>query len=268
MIWGPEPRLAHALINAVAVLIIACPCALGLATPMSIMVATGQGARAGVLIKDASALELLSQVDMLVIDKTGTLTEGKPRLTAVQVAPGFNEDQVLHMAASLEQNSEHPLAAAIVQGAKDKALVLSKPDDFESWTGKGVKATIEGHRVALGSAALFPGRALSALLPQAESWRQTGETVLFVFIDDALAGILGVADPIKATTAEALKQLHDEGLRIVMLTGDHPMTAAVVAKKLSIDTVIAGVLARSKSRDDQGAAGARAQHRHGGRRHE
>jgi Cu+-exporting ATPase len=245
--WGPAPRVSHALINAVAVLIIACPCALGLATPMSIMVATAQGAHAGVLIKDAAALEILSKVDTLVIDKTGTLTEGKPRLTAVKAAAGFSEDQVLQAAASLERHSEHPLAAAVIQGAQDKRLILSAPNGFESLTGKGVRAIVDGRRVALGSAAFFSDQDVNALRSQAEHWRQTGATVMFVSINETVAGILAVADPIKATTADALKQLHHEGLKIVMLTGDHSETAAAVAKTLSIDRVIAGVLPDQKA---------------------
>jgi Cu+-exporting ATPase len=245
--WGPAPHFAHAFINAIAVLIIACPCALGLATPMSIMVATGQGAQAGILVKEASALETLSKVDTLVIDKTGTLTEGKPRLMAVKAAEGFNEAQVLQAAASVEHHSEHPLAAAIIQGAKDKSAALTPADHFQSFTGRGVKAQVNGHRIALGNATLFSKEDRSSLQADAEDWRSKGQTVMYLSIDEKLAGILGVADPIKETAAEALKGLRVEGLHIVMLTGDHPETAAFVAKKLGIDTVIAGVLPDGKA---------------------
>jgi Cu+-exporting ATPase len=247
-VFGPEPRMAHAVVNAVAVLIIACPCALGLATPMSIMVATGKGAASGVLFKNAEAIEVMRKVDTLVVDKTGTLTEGKPQVVAVVTADG-TEASLVRFAASLEQGSEHPLAAAMVEGAKTRGLALVTATDFASTTGKGVTGTIEGHRVALGNVKLMDDLrvAVGALGPQAESMRGDGQTVMFVAVDGKLTGIIGVADPIKGTTAEAIRDLHGEGIRVVMLTGDAKTTASAVAKKLGIDEVIAEVLPDEKA---------------------
>jgi len=209
--YGPEPRLAHAIINAVAVLIIACPCALGLATPVSIMVGTGKGATLGVLIKNAEALEIMEKVDTLVVDKTGTLTEGRPKLISVQTAQGFREDDVLRFAASLERASEHPLAEAIVRGAEEQGILLSSTDQFASITGKGVTGSIKGHKVALGNIKLFEELSIDPgnLPDMAETGRGNGQTVMFVAIDNKAAGIIGVADPIKASTAQAIQDLHD-----------------------------------------------------------
>jgi Cu+-exporting ATPase len=245
---GPQPRLAHALVNAVAVLIIACPCALGLATPVSIMVGTGRGALAGVLIRDAEALEILSKVDTLVIDKTGTLTEGKPRLAAIQPQPGWSELDLLHLAASLERGSEHPLAAAIDGAAQDKAVALSEAKDFRSFTGQGVTGVVKGKSVALGNAALFQnlGISLGNLLHEAEDLRREGATAVFLAVDRQPAGLLAVTDPIRASTPEAIRLLHQEGLRILMLTGDSRSTADAVARKLGIDAVEAEVLPARK----------------------
>jgi len=242
-IWGPEPRLVHAVVNAVAVLIIACPCALGLATPMSVMVGTGRGAQAGVLIRDAAALERLEAVDTLVVDKTGTLTEGKPRLVTVIPAPGFDELRLLRLAASLERGSEHPLASAIVSGATERGVSLSPVEDFRSLTGKGVMGTVEGARVALGNAALMESLPVEAgaLAERAEALRAEGQTVVLVAVDGQVAGALGVADPVKSSTPEALALLREEGLRVVMLTGDSQTTADAVARRLGITEVIAGV---------------------------
>jgi Cu+-exporting ATPase len=248
-VWGPSPRMAHALINAVAVLIIACPCALGLATPMSIMVATGKGATLGVLFKNAEAIELLRKVDTLVIDKTGTLTEGKPKLVAVKPADGMEEERLLRLAASLERGSEHPLAAAIVAGAEARKISLIPVQDFKSLTGKGVRGRIEGKDVALGNRKLLDELGVdgSLLRDQAEAMRSDGQTVMFVAVEGKLAGLIGVADPIKQTTPGAIRQLHKEGIRVVMLTGDSRTTANVVAAKLSIDEVIAEVLPEDKA---------------------
>ncbi len=249
-IWGPEPRLAHAMINAVAVLIIACPCALGLATPMSIMVGSGRGAMAGVLIKNAEALEVLEKVNTLVTDKTGTLTLGKPQLSAIVAMPGFGEDEILRLGASLERASEHPLAAAIIAAAAKKELTLTAVDGFESHTGKGVSGRIDGRPVAIGNAGLLEALKLGLGEPagiRAEAMRAEAQTVMFVAVDGKLAGLIGVADPIKDTTAEAIRQLHDEGVQVVMLTGDSQATADAVGKKLGIDRVIAGVLPEQKS---------------------
>lgn len=247
--WGPEPRLAHAIINAVAVLIIACPCALGLATPMSIMVGTGKGATAGVLIKNAEALEIMEKVDTLVVDKTGTLTEGKPRLVAVQAASGFDDAEVLHLASSLERASEHPLAEAIVRGAEQKGLTLVQTDNFESVTGKGVTGKVDGRMVALGNVKLLEGLDIDpgALPRQAEAGRAEGQTVMFIAIDGKAAGLVGVADPIKDSTPEAIRNLHAEGVKVVMLTGDSRTTAQAVAGKLGIDRVDAEVLPDQKA---------------------
>ena len=253
LLWsllGPEPRLAYALVNAVAVLIIACPCALGLATPMSIMVGTGRGATAGVLIKNAEALEILEKVDTLLVDKTGTLTEGKPRLSAVETASGNNESEILRLAAALEKASEHPLAAAIVGAARKKGLELPEAQNFQSLTGKGVTGTVEGRRVALGNRSLLrelgidPGN----LAGRAEALQQDGQTVVFVAVGDAVGGLVAVEDPIKKSTPEAIRLLRAEGVRIVMLTGDSRNTAAAVARKLGLvkDDVEAEVLPHQK----------------------
>jgi len=252
IILGPEPRLAHAIVNAVAVLIIACPCALGLATPMSIMVGTGKGATLGVLIKNAEALETLEKIDTLVVDKTGTLTEGKPELVSVQALNGFSETQVLQLAASLERASEHPLAEAIVGGATAKGLSFSDTADFASITGKGVTGIINNQSVALGNLSLLEtlnidSTDLDTLTRQAETGRSAGHTVMFVVIDDKPAGLVAVADPIKGTTPEAIRELHVAGVKIVMLTGDSATTANAVAGTLSIDRVEAEVLPEQKA---------------------
>jgi Cu+-exporting ATPase len=252
IIWalaGPSPRMAHALINAVAVLIIACPCALGLATPMSIMVAMGKGATMGVLFKNAEAIEFMRKVDTLVVDKTGTLTEGKPHLVSIQPAKDFDEVRLLRLAASLERASEHPLAAAIVAGADARNIQLSPVEAFESVTGKGVNARVEGLAVLLGNRRLMEDAQVNvdSLVEAAESGRADGQTIMFVAVDGKAAGLIGVADPIKQTTPEAIQQLHKENIRIVMLTGDSRTTAAAVARKLGIDDVIAEVLPEDKS---------------------
>jgi Cu+-exporting ATPase len=246
---GPEPRTAHAIVNAVAVLIIACPCALGLATPMSIMVASGRGATAGVLFKNAEAIEVLRSVDTLVVDKTGTLTQGKPALAAVVPMSGWSEQDVLRAAAALERGSEHPLAAAIVEGAASRGVSIGSAEAFESRTGKGVMGRVDGRSIALGNASLLAelGVAAGDAGARAESMRREGQTAMFVVIDGAVAGLVGVADPIKETTPDAIAQLHAEGLRIVMLTGDSRTTAEAVAKRLSIDDVIADVLPDQKA---------------------
>ncbi|MCG2810982.1 MAG: heavy metal translocating P-type ATPase [Candidatus Aminicenantes bacterium] len=248
-LWGPEPRLAHAIVNAVAVLIIACPCALGLATPIAIMVGTGRGAMAGVLIKNAEALEIMEKVDTLVVDKTGTLTEGKPKLVAVQAQAGFSEDEILRLAASLERASEHPLAEAIVQGAKEKGIGLVKAENFQSITGKGVTGEVAGHVLAAGNGKLLESLGIHAgdLSLQADKQRAEGQTVVLLAIDGKAAGLIGVADPIKGSTAEAIRDLHAEGIRIVMLTGDSRATAQAVAGKLAIDQVHAEVLPEQKA---------------------
>lgn len=248
-LWGPEPRLAYGLVNAVAVLIIACPCALGLATPMSIMVATGKAAQSGVLFKNAEAIEVLREIDTLVIDKTGTLTEGKPKLTSVITAPEMDEQTLLRLAASLERGSEHPLAAAIVAGAEERGVKPTQAATFESLTGKGVTGEVEGHKVSLGSQALVEELDIDPglLANQAEALRKDGQTVMFVIVDGRIAGLLSVADPVKATTPEAIKQLHREGIRIVMLTGDSETTARAIAGKLELDEVVAEVLPNEKA---------------------
>jgi Cu+-exporting ATPase len=252
VVWawiGPEPRMAYALVNAVAVLIIACPCALGLATPMSIMVAMGKGATGGVLFKNAEAIEVMKKVDTLVMDKTGTLTEGKPKLVEVVTAGGFDEKALLHFSASIEMGSEHPLAAAILTGAREKGISPSKVESFQSLTGRGVTGTVEGRKVSLGNRKLLdelgidPGEISS----NAESMRLEGQTVMFVTVDGRPAGLLGVADPVKETTSEAIASLHRESIRVVMLTGDSRTTAEAVAKKLDIDEVIAEVLPGQKA---------------------
>jgi Cu+-exporting ATPase len=246
IIWalvGPEPQLAHALVNAVAVLIIACPCALGLATPMSIMVGTGKGATSGVLIKNAEALEMMEKIDTLVVDKTGTLTEGKPKLTTVKAQGDFSEDDLLRLAASLEQGSEHPLAESLVAAAREKGLKLSSTEEFEAETGKGVVGKTDGRKVAVGNLKLFEQLSIDAgkLVEQAEQLRKEGATAMFIAIDGKSAGILGVSDPIKQSTPEAIKALHEMGLRVVMLTGDNETTARAVADELGIDEVEAEV---------------------------
>jgi len=247
-IVGPEPRLAHALINAVAVLIIACPCALGLATPMSIMVATGRGATMGVLFRNAEAIETLRKVDTLVVDKTGTLTEGKPRLVAVVAGEGFTESEVLRLAASLERASEHPLAAAIVAGAKERSVAPAEVAEFGSVTGKGVQGQVDGRRVSLGNRPLMDDLrvALGDHPATADGMRGEGQTVMFLAVDGRLAGFIGVADPVKDSTPEAIQALHREKIRVVMLTGDSRVTAEAVARRLGIDEVIAEVLPDQK----------------------
>jgi len=249
LVWGPEPRLAHAVVNAVAVLIIACPCALGLATPISIMVGTGRGATAGVLIKNAEVLEIMEKVDTLVVDKTGTLTEGKPKLVAVQAEPGFTEDEILRIAASLERSSEHPLAEAIVRGAEERNIELVGADDFQSVTGKGVTGEVDGHTVAAGNMKLLESLGINAgdLSRQADRQRLEGRTVMLIAINGKAAGLVGVADPIKDSTADAIRDLHAEGIRIVMLTGDSRITAKAVAGRLGIDEVHAEVLPEQKA---------------------
>ena len=247
-VWGPEPRLAHALVNAVAVLIIACPCALGLATPMSIMVGTGRGAEIGVLLRNAEALEVMERIDTVVVDKTGTLTEGKPALTTIVAANSIDEATLLRLVASLETVSEHPLADAIVRGAEERDVRTVPVADFRSVTGKGVMGMVDGRRVAIGNAALLAD--LGAQVTSAEradALRANGETVMFVSVEGVFAGLIGVADRIKATTVEALTALHDEGLRIVMLTGDSRVTAEAVARSVGIDTVEAEVLPEQKA---------------------
>jgi P-type Cu+ transporter len=251
VVWGlagPEPRMAYALVNAVAVLIIACPCALGLATPMSIMVGSGRGATAGVLIKNAEALELMEKVDTLVVDKTGTLTEGKPRLALVAALDGQEESKILHFVASLERGSEHPLAAAIVANAQEKNLDFSGVKDFRSITGRGVVGTVDGRTVAIGNRSLFKELAIDPadLNNRAEALRREGQTVMFVAVDGKTAGLLGVTDPIKESTFEAVRKLRQDGMRIVMLTGDNRTTAETVARKLGIDEVEAEVLPEQK----------------------
>jgi len=248
-LWGPNPRMAHALVNAVAVLIIACPCALGLATPMSIMVATGKGATLGVLFKNAEAIELLRKVDTLVVDKTGTLTEGKPKLVSVEPLNGFNSSRLLRLAASLERGSEHPLATAIVRGAEERRIEAVKAEGFESLTGRGVRGRVDGASVALGNRKLLDELGVDAggAGTRAESLRSKGETVMFVAVENKLAGLLGVADPIKQTTPEAVRKLHEDGIRIIMLTGDSRTTAEAVARQLKIDDVAAEVLPQDKA---------------------
>jgi Cu+-exporting ATPase len=247
-LFGPAPPLGHAIVNAIAVLIIACPCALGLATPMSIMVGTGRGAMAGVLIKNAEALELMEKIDTLVVDKTGTLTIGKPKLIAVDPASGFEEIDVLGFAAALERGSEHPLAAAIVEGALDRGIDLPMSSDFNSVTGKGVTGGVEGRQVALGNAALMRdlGTDPTSLEGKADKRRSEGQGVIFVAVNGKLAGLIVVADPVKDNAAAAIDALHREGIRIVMLTGDNRRTAEAVARSLSIDEVIAEVLPDQK----------------------
>jgi Cu+-exporting ATPase len=250
IVWGlvgPEPRLAYAMLNAVAVLIIACPCALGLATPMSIMVGTGRGATAGVLVKNAEALETLEKADLLVVDKTGTLTEGRPRLTSIDARSGMSEEELLNLAANLEWGSEHPLAAALVAAAQERGFVRSETKDFQSLTGKGVTGKVNGKIVSLGNRRLMDDLSVSIDSEAVvEKMRRDGQTVVFLAVDGRFAGLVGVADPIKETAREAIRTLHEEGMRIVMLTGDNPTTAEAVAKQLGIDEVIAEVLPEQK----------------------
>jgi Cu+-exporting ATPase len=250
-VLGPAPKMSHALLNAVAVLIIACPCALGLATPMAIMVGTGRGARAGILVKNAEALQALEKVDTLVVDKTGTLTEGRPRVTSIAAAAGFDEQTILRVAASIERASEHPLAAAILAAARERRVELADVAEFRSLTGKGVTGAVDGRRGALGNRALLAemridGAARQALEAQAKSLEADGQTVMFVAIDSTAVGLIAVADPIKASTAGAIAQVHTQGMRIVMLTGDNRETAGAVARKLGIDEVHAEVLPDEK----------------------
>ena len=249
LLVGPEPRFAHALVNAVAVLIIACPCALGLATPMSIMVATGRGATLGILVRNAEALETMEKVDTLVVDKTGTLTEGKPRLVAVVVLPGFSEEQVLRVAVALEVGSEHPLAHAIVEGARERGISAAAASGFRAITGKGVVGDADGTSVALGNAALLADLGIDAGVVQerAEGLRRDGQTIVFVVVGRKLAGMVGVADPIKPSAAEAVRALGEAGVRVVMVTGDSRTTAQAVAHKLGIEAVEAEVLPNGKS---------------------
>ena len=251
MVWGifgPAPSMGYALVNAVAVLIIACPCALGLATPMSIMVGVGRGAQAGVLIRDAEALELFEKVDTLVVDKTGTLTEGKPRLVGVEALPGFREDDVLHLAASLERASEHPLARAIVDGAAEKNVVLGEVSDFQAKIGRGVVGRVDGADIVLGNTRLFADMAvdIGALKNSAEDHRAEGRTVMFVAANGSAAGLVAVADKIKESSFAAMRDLHADGVRVVMLSGDNPVTAQAVASALGIDEVEAEVLPAQK----------------------
>lgn len=247
--YGPEPAMAYALVNAVAVLIIACPCALGLATPMSIMVGTGRGAQAGVLVRNAEALEIMEKVDTLVVDKTGTLTEGKPKLTSVVPVEGIGETTLLGLAASLEQASEHPLAAAIVRGAKDRNVQLAQAGEFRSITGKGATARVDKRSVAIGNARLLEELSIDTqpLTDRAEQLRIEGQTAMFVAVDGKAAGLIGVADPIKSGTEEAIRGLHARGIKVVMLTGDNKTTAESVARKLGIDQVEADVLPDRKA---------------------
>jgi Cu+-exporting ATPase len=252
IIWawiGPEPRYVYALINAVAVLIIACPCALGLATPMSIMVATGKGATSGVLFKNAEAIEIMKKVNTLVVDKTGTLTVGKPKLVEIVPAAGFDEKEILYLAASIERGSEHPLAAAIVKGAEDKGVAMTNVESFESITGKGVTGIVEGRTILLGNRKFLDDMGIDPgdLSKMAEDMRSDGQTVMFVSVDGKAAGLVGVADPIKETTHEAIEGLHKDGVNVVMLTGDSLTTANAVAKKLGLDDVVAEVLPDQKA---------------------
>jgi len=248
-IWGPVPALSYALISAVAVLIIACPCALGLATPMSIMTATGRGAQAGVLIKNAEALERFEKIDTLIVDKTGTLTEGKPKLVVVLPEEGHDEDEVLRLAASLERGSEHPLAEAIVRGAEERGVSISTAEDFEAITGKGVKGVVDGQKIALGNARLMADMGLESQrhASTANARRDDGETVMFIVVEGAIAGLVSVADPIKESTPAALKALHTLGFRIIMATGDNERTAKAIGAKLGIDEIRADVLPAGKA---------------------
>jgi Cu+-exporting ATPase len=252
VIWsffGSEPRLAHALVNAVAVLIIACPCALGLATPIAIMVGTGRGAHAGVLIKNAEVLELLEKVDTLVFDKTGTLTEGKPRVLSVVTVPGREESELLRLVASAEQGSEHPLGAAVMEAGKDRGLALWSESEFQSLTGRGIRARVEGRQVLVGNEQLLEENGIPAagLVQKAQALRRDGQTVILAAVDGQAAGLIGIADPVKASTAQALRDLKAEGLRLVMLTGDSRTTAEAVARILGIEEFEAEVLPEKKA---------------------
>ncbi|WP_168600365.1 copper-translocating P-type ATPase [Rhizobium sp. SG741] len=249
-IWGPEPRFAHGLVAAVAVLIIACPCALGLATPMSIMVGVGRGARMGVLIKNAEALEHFEKIDTLVIDKTGTLTEGRPKVTALKAVGGFDEAELLRLAATLERASEHPLAAAIVAAAQERGIVLGEAREFDSPVGKGVTGTVNDRKLVIGSHRIMAeaGVDLSALVAESEALRGEGATVIYVAVDGKVGGLVAIADPIKATTAAALRSLKEENIRVVMLTGDNRTTAEAVARRLGIDEVEAEILPEDKGK--------------------
>jgi Cu+-exporting ATPase len=251
IVWslvGPEPSMIYGLVAAVSVLIIACPCALGLATPMSIMTAIGRGAHAGVLIKDAEALERFAAVDTLIVDKTGTLTEGKPKLTDLVAQPGFAEDELLALAASLEKGSEHPLAEAIVEGAKSRNLTLVAATGFEAATGKGLSGTVDARTVTLGNKAMMQdiGADVAQLVEQADQLRALGKSALFIAVDGRAAGIVAVADPVKVTAAEAIRLLHEAGLKIIMATGDNAVTAQAVARALGIDEVRADMLPEGK----------------------
>jgi len=248
-LWGPEPRLSFGLVAAVSVLIIACPCALGLATPISIMVGVGRGAQAGVLIKNAEALERFETIDTLVVDKTGTLTEGRPAVTAIRPAKGFDEDEALRLAASLERGSEHPLADAILRSAKDRGLALAEPEAFDSPVGKGVEGRVEGRSLLLGSDKFLEERGIDAsgLAAEAEALRTDGATAIFMAVDGEAAAIFAIADPVKATTPEAVRALKAEGVRLVMMTGDNRTTALAVARRLGIDEVEAEVLPQDKA---------------------
>jgi Cu+-exporting ATPase len=247
-VWGPEPRMAYAFVNAVAVIIVACPCALGLATPMSIMVAAGKGARAGILFKNAEAIETLRKVDTLVLDKTGTLTEGKPKLQKVTAAEGWTANDLLKVAASLEKGSEHPLAEAILRGAKEKNISPSEVKNFKSITGKGVTGTVDSREAALGNFRLLEDLKVDGSLfkTQAEVSRLEGQTVMAVVVENKIAGILAVADPLKPTSAQAVKTLQQQGIKVVMLTGDNQTTAQAVGKKLGLDDIVAEVLPEGK----------------------
>ena len=247
-LWGPEPALAYGLVNAVAVLIIACPCALGLATPMAIMVGTGKGAQNGILIKNAEALETFEKIDTIVVDKTGTLTEGKPKLVSVEAESGLDSDQLLAWVAAIERASEHPLAAAIVAGAKDRGLTIATASDFQSVTGEGVEARVEDKRIAIGNEKLMArlGATSAALAAKAQDGRSQGQTVMFVAVDGKAAGLIGVADPIKASSKEAIRALHKAGIRVVMLTGDAEATAQAVGKMIGIDEIHANVSPEDK----------------------
>ncbi|MFZ5721221.1 MAG: heavy metal translocating P-type ATPase [Pseudomonadota bacterium] len=248
-VWGPDPRFGYGLVAAVSVLIIACPCALGLATPISIMVGVGRGAQAGVLIKNAEALERFEGIDTLVVDKTGTLTEGRPAVTAIRTSEGFDEGEILRLAASLERASEHPLADAVVRAANERGIALSEPADFDSPVGKGVAGRVDGQRVALGSGAFLreQGVDVAALEAEAEALRADGATAIFMSVEDRAAAVLAIADPVKATTPEAIRMLQGEGVRLVMLTGDNRTTAEAVARRLGLDEVEAEVLPQDKA---------------------
>jgi Cu+-exporting ATPase len=247
-VWGPEPRFAHALVNGVAVLIIACPCALGLATPMAIMVGTGEGARSGVLIKNAEALELLGRVDTLVVDKTGTLTEGRPKVMAVEPIADLTESELLALAAAIERGSEHPLAGAVVTAAEERGLRIAPASEFASETGKGVSGRVDGRRVDLGNAELMKSRGIdpTSVMDRADALRRDGQTVLIIAVDGRLAGLIAVADPIRATTLDAVRRLKEEGLHLIVLTGDNRTTAEAVARRLGIDDVRAEILPADK----------------------